>query len=174
MVGAELRNELVGNVADMHSRTARDEKIADGTTDPGRSRGDQDTQILLQSKRIYVPVHSIPQLVYANATASYPRQRQHPCVLPAACTKSQDGVNLAPKPQAPAPWIGLSAAARSPPPSEYSIASLASTKSMSWYRPVQRPPEKPRPADVPVRAGQGTADGQPADGSGHAGGIAGC
>jgi hypothetical protein len=95
MIGAELRNELVGNVADMHPRTARDEKIADGTTYSRRSRGDQDTQILLQSKRIYVPAHYIPHWFTRTPPLPTRDNASIPCVLPAACAKSQDGVSLA-------------------------------------------------------------------------------
>jgi hypothetical protein len=95
MIGAEMRNELVGNVADMHLRTARDEKIADGTTYSRRSRGDQDTQILLQSKRIYVPVHHIPHCFTRTPPLPTQDDASIPCILPAACAKSQDGVSLA-------------------------------------------------------------------------------
>jgi hypothetical protein len=95
MIGAELGDELVGDVADMHPRTARDEKIADGTTYSRRSRSDQDTQILLQGKRIYVPVHCTPNWFTRAPPLPARDYASIPCSLPAACAKSQDGVSLA-------------------------------------------------------------------------------
>src|SRR6266540_5736883 len=59
-----------------------------------------------------------------------------------------------------APRIGLRAAARLPPPSEYSTASLPEFGQRPAYRLMSLPPEMRRQADGRLRATPGSAAGQ--------------